>query len=113
VKGDELDDVFKAILALVEARDVRVSEHGYDAMVEDGLTAREIMAGLSSATVLEEYLHYGKGPAVLLLQKDHLNDPIHVVWGIPKGSSRPAVIVTAYRPDAKRWDKTMTKRQSS
>jgi len=26
-----------------------------------------------------------------------------VVWGIPKGAFSPAVLVTAYRPDADLW----------
>ena len=26
-------------------------------------------------------------------------EPIHVVWGIPKGHDKPVVLVTAYRPD--------------
>ncbi len=105
--------VFTKIQALVAAMEVRVSEHGYDAMSEDTLTAREIITGISKGKVLEEYPDYGKGPAVLVLQRDRLNNPIHVMWGIPKGSERPAVIVTAYRPDPERWDETMTRRQSS
>lgn len=35
--------------------------------------------------------------------RDRDGRPIHVVWGIPKGQRTPAVVVTAYRPDAKRW----------
>jgi hypothetical protein len=31
---------------------------------------------------------------------------VHVVWGIPKGYDEPVVMVTAYRPDPKRWDRT-------
>ena len=108
-----MNDILIRIQSLVAASDVRVSEHGYNALTEDGLTAREIVAGISTVEMLEEYPHYGKGPAVLLLQRDRLNNPIHVVWGIPKGSERPAVIVTAYRPDPKRWDETMTRRRES
>ncbi len=33
--------------------------------------------------------------------------------GISKEIERPAVIVTAYRPDPERWDESMTRRQSS
>jgi hypothetical protein len=35
--------------------------------------------------------------------KDHDGNPIHAVWGIPRGSTSPAVLVTAYRPDPERW----------
>ena len=108
-----MNDILIKIQSLVAASDIRVSEHGYDALTEDDLTAREIVAGVSTAAMVEEYPNYGKGPAVLLLQRDRLNNPVHVVWGIPKGSERPAVIVTAYRPDPKRWDETLTRRRQS
>ena len=36
---------------------------------------------------------------------------LHVVWGIPKGHDGPAVLVTAYRPDPKRWNETFTERK--
>ncbi len=35
---------------------------------------------------------------------------IHVVWGIPKGHNKPAVLVTAYKPNPKRWNNTFTER---
>ncbi|WP_370445912.1 DUF4258 domain-containing protein [Acidiferrobacter sp. SPIII_3] len=52
------------------------------------------------------------GPCALLLQKDGSGAPIHVVWGIPKGHDRPAVLVTVYRPDPVRWDPSFTRRRS-
>ncbi|WP_369075152.1 DUF4258 domain-containing protein [Thiohalocapsa halophila] len=97
--------------ALVHAGDVRVSEHGYDEPVEDGLTAREVLGGVADAVVVEEYPNYRKGPCVLLLQKDGGGDPIHVVWGIPEHHDRPVVLVTAYRPDPQRWDHSFMRRR--
>ncbi len=29
--------------------------------------------------------------------------PVHAVWGVPKGTDYPAVLVTAYRPDPGKW----------
>lgn len=54
-----------------------------------------------------------KGASVLLLQQDRNNNPIHTVWGIPKGKSEPAVLITAYIPDVLKWDKTFTKRDNN
>lgn len=101
----------KAIRALVEIRDVRISEHGYDELAEDGLTVDEILGGIAGAKVVEDYLVYPKGPSVLVLQFDREGRPIHAVWGIPKGHDRPAVLVTAYRPDPSRWNATFTERR--
>lgn len=99
------------IRALVRAGDVRVSEHGYDELAEDGLTAREAISGAQEAIVVEEYPDFPKGPCALVLQKDGAGKPVHVVWGIPRGVGKPVVLVTAYRPDPTRWNETFTRRR--
>ena len=47
---------------------------------------------------------------MFVLQKDNNESAIHVVWGIPKDKSLPAVLVTAYRPDPTRWSDDFTRR---
>jgi hypothetical protein len=89
---------------------VRISEHGYDELMEDDLTVGELLDGIAHATLVEEYLQFPKGPCVLLLQNDHSGNPVHAVWGIPKGHDEPAVLVTAYRPDLERWDEGFMRR---
>jgi len=107
-----LSNFLERVKELIRAGDVMISEHGYDELIDDGLTAREVLRGVREAIVVEEYPSYGKGPCVLLLQQDHTGSPIHVVWGIPKGYNRPVVLITAYRPNAVRWDATFTRRLS-
>jgi hypothetical protein len=34
-----------------------------------------------------------------------------VVWGIPKGQEKPAVVVTAYRPDSNKWSDDYLRRK--
>jgi hypothetical protein len=105
-----MSDSFMEILRLIQDGDIVVSNHGYDELAEDSLTVREILAGVPDAVVVEEYPVYPKGPCVLVLQKDAKGKPIHVVWGIPKGSASPAVLVTAYRPDPSLWSADFLRR---
>jgi hypothetical protein len=94
---------FERILALIGGLEIRVSDHGYEELAADDILVREVVAGAEKAEALEDYPDYPKGPCVLVLQRDEAGEPIHVVWGIPKGKTSPAVLVTAYRPDPERW----------
>jgi hypothetical protein len=71
----------------------------------------DIMAHAKNALVIESYPDYPKGPCVLVLQKDAQDQPLHVVWGIAKGTDSPAVLITAYRPDPGRWTTDFTRRK--
>jgi hypothetical protein len=71
---------------------------------------RDIVADVFNGRLVEDYPGFPKGPCVLVLQKDRNGDPIHVVWGIPKGQISPAVVVTAYRPDPKGWTSDFLRR---
>ena len=103
-----LDDVRK----LVAGGEVRVSLHGYEELAADNILVRDIIDGLGTAVVIEDYPDYGKGPCVLVLEQDRASQPIHVVWGIPAGQQSPAVVVTAYRPDPMKWDETWKRRRT-
>jgi len=98
-----VSETLEAIKRLVASGDVRVSEHGYDELAADRISVREILAGVTSAKLVENYPSFPKGPSVLVLQFDQRSQPLHVVWGVPKGFTMPAVLVTAYRPDPARW----------
>ncbi|NBS33248.1 MAG: DUF4258 domain-containing protein [Planctomycetia bacterium] len=102
--------LWKKLADLIAAGDVRVSEHGYDALADDGLGIDEILSGVPRAVVVEEYPDYPKGPAVLVLQLNAEGSSVHAVWGIPRGYNSPAVLVTAYKPDPAFWDSTFTRR---
>lgn len=104
-------DIFNKILDLIKAGEVLISEHGYDELVEDNLSARELLKGAVNGAVVEEYSDFQKGPAILVLQQERSGNPVHVVWVIPKWLDKPAVLVTAYRPDPERWDENFLRRR--
>ena len=105
-----MSNTLERIQELARLGELRISLHGYDELAADGIRAREVVAGLSEAVLVEDYPGYPKGPCVLVLQRDDQGRPIHAVWGIPAGHSSPAVLVTSYRPDTETWDATYTRR---
>ena len=99
------------IQTLVARNEVRVSLHGSEELAADNVQVRDVIAGVATAVMVEDYPDYPKGRCCLVLQRDAANRPIHVVWGIPSGGQSPAVVVTAYRPDPLRWDQTWRRRR--
>ena len=106
-----MSETLENIRALIQVGSVRISEHGYDELADDGLSAREILDGVDDATTIEDYPTFPKGPCVLVLQRDREGQPVHVVWGIPAGHSSPTVLVTAYRPAPEKWTDNFTRRK--
>ena len=106
-----MSHTLRQIIELVEGREVRFSEHGYDEMAEEGIFTRDIVNDIRKAELLEDYPNFPKGPCVLVMQKDRNGLPIHAVWGIPKGELSPAVLVTAYRPDPTLWSDDLRRRK--
>lgn len=65
-----MSKTLEKIQGLADVGDILISEHGYDELSNDNLTAREIVGGVKSAVLIEDYPNYPKGAAVLALQKD-------------------------------------------
>ena len=106
-----MNKTFEMILGLVQNDQILISDHGYDELSADDILVRDIVAGVKNGKIVEDYPNYSKGPCVLVLQKDADGEPIHVVWGIPRGESSPAVLVTAYRPDRQMWSADFLRRK--
>jgi len=106
-----MSQTLQQVRELVARREVHVSDHGYDELAEDEIFIDDVVAGIDTAIVVEDYPTYHKGPCVLVLQHDGQGQPIHVVWGIAKNTTSPAVVVTAYRPDSDRWSEDFLRRK--
>lgn len=108
-----MNDMLELLKDLVSKSEVIISVHGYEELKKDELKVRDIVAGIKKAEGLEYYPDFHKGPCILVLQKDTKEKPVHVVWGISKGTKTPAVLITAYRPDPKKWSKNFRSRKNA
>ena len=104
-----MNTILDEIKRLVGEGNVRISDHGYDELAADQIYVKDVVVSIVEA--VEVYPEYPKGPCVLLLQKDGTGSMVHAVWGIPKGHTSPAVLITAYRPDPMLWEEGFMRRK--
>jgi hypothetical protein len=105
-----MSDIFRRVQALVRAGDYIVSRHGFRELAADDIIAADVLLGVESAFVVEEYPDSRKEPSILLLHNDRDGRPVHVMWGVPRQAGRPAILVTAYRPEPERWSEDFRRR---
>jgi len=108
-----MSETLRRVRALVLSGDVLISDHGYDELDDDGILAEDALLGIATAELVEDYPDRARGPSVLALQFDAAGRVIHVVWAIPAGERRPAILVTAYRPDPALWDSEFKRRRKT
>ena len=99
------------VKALALAGAAVLSEHARIRLVEHDIRPVDVLAGLPAAELIEDYPDFHKGPSVLVLQADGHGLRIHVVWGIRRGTTSPAVALTAYRPDPEQWSDDLRRRK--
>ena len=105
------NETLDRVRGLVARGEVVASVHGFRELAADGILLDDVRSGVDAAIVVEEYRDAFKGPSVLMLQRDRDGNPLHVLWGIPKGTDGPATIITAYRPKPNRWTNDFMRRR--
>lgn len=102
---------FNRVRELVKLDDWYGSDHALLRLEENAIVASELADRIDLGLVIEDYPGYYAGPCVLVLQEDG-GGPVHALWGLKQGTDRPAVLITAYRPDPKQWlDDNRTRRR--
>jgi hypothetical protein len=105
-----MSETLRRVQALVLSGDYIVSRHGFRELAADDIVAEDASTGIHTAIVVEDYPDSRKEPSVLVLQYDRDGRPIHVMWGVPKNTGRPAMLVAAYRPTPERWSSDFRRR---
>ena len=105
-----MSTTFERVRLLVGRGDWQASVHGLQSLVDDSVVTADVVDAIDTGVVVEDYPSYYAGPSVLVLLADR-DGPVHILWGLKAGTDRPAVIITAYRPDPKNWlDDNRTRR---
>jgi hypothetical protein len=102
-----MSETLRRVQTLVMAGDFRVSDHGYEELFKDAILIGNVVAGIASAQLVEDYRERERA---LVVQYEPDGRPIHVVWAV-SAERRQAVLVTAYRPDPGLWDNDFKERR--
>lgn len=90
---------------LVTSGKWRPTTHALLRLNSRNILLRDVIDGLGSAVVVEDYPLDQRGPSVLILSFDASGLPLHAQWGIPLNNSDIANLVTIYSPDPAQWRK--------
>ena len=91
------------VITLIAAGQWRASEHAVDEALAEGISLNDLATKIEAAELLEGYPDDSRGAALLAIQWDGQDNPIHVVWGRRIEPGARAVIVTVYRPHPPHW----------
>lgn len=79
-----MSDFLKAIRHLIATGDVRISEHGYNELAEDGLTVKELFDGIDKAQIVENIQIIQKEDVYYFCKKINMAIPFKYCGEFPK-----------------------------
>lgn len=99
-RGAEWEAIEQRIRSLVEAEQVRVTQHAQQEMVEGEIQIDEVLEARRSGRVLESYPEHRRGPCCLVHGLTRSGRERHLVCA----TARPVLIViTVYEPCPPKW----------
>lgn len=105
-----MSETLARVKDLVLQGEVHMSHHAMVRLDEQDIYPPEVLSGVASAIVVEDYPFHSRGACVLVRQREADGTPIHCLWGIWQSTESPAVLITAYRPDPNQWSRDLTQR---
>ena len=82
-------------------QDFKITDHAFEEMNADGLAFQDVISGVMSGEIIENYPKAYPLSAVLVNGKTKNGEPIHICISLP-----PLVkVITVYRPDPEKMDR--------
>ena len=82
---------------------VHLTDHADRAINAHLLELDDVLDSVFQGTIIEDYPDDRPFPSCLVYGDNLRHEPVHSVWAY-NASRGLAILVTAYRPDAERWD---------
>jgi hypothetical protein len=96
----DLDKIIERLRRQVSFGNIRVTLHGHEEMVEDGLTYEEICEAILNGKVIENYPEHQRGACCLVCGQAPSERYIHIVCTT---SLDVMIIITVYEPKLPKW----------
>lgn len=96
----DLEAVLERIRAQAAAENIRITQHGQQEMVEEGIILDEVLQAIATGKVLENYPEHRRGACCLIYGITRNDRPLHIVCT----TAQPVlIIITVYEPKPPKW----------
>src|SRR5690242_11813849 len=96
-------DTFQAVKEAIAKGVYEVSYHAYRELEADLLLLDTVLEAIHRGDLIEDYPDDPRGPSCLVCAALTDGNWVHTVWGWDEVGG-VAIMITAYRPDPKRWE---------